>query len=157
MERPLIIGTALCALALGGVSLYARSLPATTYVIDGDTIQQGERIYRLRGIDAPELGQVEGHASRQALANLLMGKSVRCNDEGRDSYGRILAHCWAGGQDIAEYQVITGNAIAYRRYSMEYVQHEAEARNAKRGLWANPFFMEPEKWRRRYSTTKMID
>src|SRR5512143_3038749 len=35
--------------------------------------------------------------------------------------------------------VRAGLALAYRRYSTDYVDEETEARNAKRGLWASEF------------------
>jgi hypothetical protein len=35
--------------------------------------------------------------------------------------------------------VRAGFALAYRRYSNDYVDEENEARNAKRGLWAGEF------------------
>ena len=34
-----------------------------------------------------------------------------------------------------------GLAVAYRRYSTEYIGAEDDARNAKRGLWAGTFQM----------------
>ncbi len=44
--------------------------------------------------------------------------------------------------------VSNGWALAYRRYSMDYVEEEAAAKAAKQGLWAGEF-LEPWLWRRR--------
>lgn len=44
--------------------------------------------------------------------------------------------------------VSNGWALAYRRYSIEYVDDETTAETAERGLWAGEF-IEPWEWRRR--------
>lgn len=48
-----------------------------------------------------------------------------------------------------------GLALGYREYSSDYVDEEAEARQAKRGAWRGAF-VEPWDWRRnpRQSTTR---
>jgi len=43
---------------------------------------------RLAAIDAPEVGQEYGRASREALAAMVFGKTVAVADQGRDQYGR---------------------------------------------------------------------
>ena len=55
--------------------------------------------------------------------------------------------CYYRGIDINAAMVRAGWAVAYKRYSNDYVADEAEARVAKRGLWAGTF-QQPEKWRR---------
>ena len=40
-----------------------------------------------------------------------------------------------------------GYAVAYRRYSMDYVADEEYARENKLGIWVGEF-ESPEKWRR---------
>jgi len=37
--------------------------------------------------------------------------------------------------------------LAYRRYSLDYVDEEADAQAARRGLWAGEF-VKPWEWRR---------
>jgi endonuclease YncB( thermonuclease family) len=37
--------------------------------------------------------------------------------------------------------------LAYRRFSLDYVDEEAEARAARRGIWAGGF-VKPWEWRR---------
>ncbi len=43
--------------------------------------------------------------------------------------------------------VSQGLALAYRRYSLDYVDEEADARAVRRGIWAGEF-MKPWEWRR---------
>ncbi len=43
--------------------------------------------------------------------------------------------------------VSQGWALAYRRYSLDYVDEEADAQAARRGIWAGEF-VRPWEWRR---------
>ncbi|MDQ0503861.1 thermonuclease family protein [Xanthobacter agilis] len=116
--------------------------PAT--VIDGDTLRlDGQRI-RLTGMDAPELAQTCmrdgqswpcGATARFALVELVQRGDVFCAGSGADAYGRMLARCTVDGVDIAEELVRQGLALADGRYGTA----EAEARAARRGLWAGRF------------------
>ena len=60
---------------------------------------------------------------------------------------RPAAKCFAGNIDIGENVVYTGWALAYRKYSMDYVAAEDAARTAGRGLWRRKF-VAPWEWRR---------
>ncbi len=40
-----------------------------------------------------------------------------------------------------------GLALAYRRYSMDHFDEEADAQAARRGIWAGEF-VKPREWRR---------
>jgi endonuclease YncB( thermonuclease family) len=138
---------------------WADEIAGRARVIDGDTIEIAGKRIRLFGIDAPESRQTcgsEGKVSRcgqeatSALSNRLGAEIVVCDDRGRDRYGRIVAVCRLGGSagpDINAWMVREGWAIAYRRYSRDYVAAEGEAEAAKRGLWSGTF-EEPWEWRR---------
>ena len=126
-------------------------------VMDGDTIEiKGQRI-RLFGIDAPEGGQAckraDGSAWRCgrdaafALSDRIAGAVVTCDQRDTDRYGRIVAVCVAGGDDLNGWMVASGWAVAFRRYSRAYVKNEDAARAARRGLWSGSFEM-PWDWRR---------
>jgi endonuclease YncB( thermonuclease family) len=127
-------------------------------IIDGDTIEiSGERI-RLYGIDAPESRQQCrtgsgrdypcGRAATRALTAAIRGSKVNCTPVDHDRYDRDVAICSAGGHDLGDIMVRSGNAIDYRRHSQgRYAAAEREARAAKRGMWAGTFD-EPEVWRR---------
>ena len=127
----------------------------TARVIDGDTLElDGERI-RLHGIDAPEMKQtckrdgltwLCGKEARKALVGWVGGRDVDCEGDTRDRYGRLLAHCSVDGQDIGEWMVSRGLAVAYYRFSYEYERAEHRAKSAKVGLWAGDF-EKPWDWR----------
>jgi endonuclease YncB( thermonuclease family) len=124
-------------------------------VIDGDTIEiHGDRI-RLHGIDAPESSQTCsqrgetwrcGAVAAHALDRLIGERAVRCQETDRDRYGRIVAVCMAGGVDINRWMVANGWAMAYRRYSEDYVSAERQARVHREGIWASEF-TPPWEWR----------
>ena len=126
-------------------------------VTDGDTIRIHEHRIRLHGIDAPESGQTCqdaagrdyrcGQKATLALSEKIGQQSVSCDERDVDRYGRIVAVCFAGGVDLNGWLVQQGWAIAYTRYSRDYVGVEAEARAGRRGLWAGQF-TRPEDWRR---------
>ena len=50
-------------------------------------------------------------------------------------------------EELNKWMVRQGWAIAYRKYSTDYVDDETAAKNEKLGIWASRF-IEPEKWRR---------
>ena len=126
-------------------------------VIDGDTIEiHGQRI-RLHGIDAPESSQLcETPAGEQwrcgqkaalALQEVIGTRSVSCAAQAVDRYGRIVAVCYAANLDLNHWLVSRGLAMAYRRYSLDYVEEEKEARSTERGIWSGRF-VAPWDWRR---------
>jgi endonuclease YncB( thermonuclease family) len=137
----------------------AMPMAGVASVIDGDTIEiHGTRI-RLFGIDAPESGQactIEGRAwpcgrrAAFALADKIRGQSVECRQKDRDRFDRVVAVCRADGEDINGWMVYQGWAVAYRRYSLDYVNQERQAANAKRGMWQGEFDA-PEEWRRNHT------
>jgi hypothetical protein len=74
-----------------------------------------------------------------ALDVLTAGVKVRCQAVERDRHGRIVAKVFApDGADISRRLVSAGWALAYRRYSMDYVDAEDEARKARRGCGGAP-------------------
>ncbi len=48
---------------------------------------------------------------------------------------------------MGAWMVQQGLALAYRRYSVDYVHEEADAQAARRGIWASEF-VKPWEWRR---------
>lgn len=126
--------------------------------IDGDTLAAGADRLRINGIDAPEMAQTCerdgaaypcGRLARDAMAAILGNGAVACEILGADQYGRRIARCRnEAGQDIAAELVRQGWAIAFRRFSLDYVPQEDEARRERRGVWAGRF-EEPDAWRAR--------
>lgn len=126
-------------------------------IIDGDTLDVAGARYRIAWIDAPERSQtctragqlVElGRESTTALDRLIGGAPVTCSASSRDPYGRWVGVCTVDGVDVGAAQVLSGHAIAFRRYSEAYVPHESAAREAGRGLWACDSHTAPADFRR---------
>lgn len=140
---------ALCALVLP-MPAAAQSLSGPAEAIDGDTlVMAGERI-RLFGIDAPERTQTcdrKGAAwacggdARALLAEMVDGRIVECTPRDRDDFGRVVAACRVGVSDLGGIMVREGLAIAFTRYSQDYVEVEARARAFKMALWGSVFQM----------------
>jgi len=63
-----------------------------------------------------------------------------------DRYSRVLAVCYLVREDLGRWIVRQGWALAFRRYSLDYVDTEGEAREAKRGIWQGKF-EPPTDWR----------
>jgi endonuclease YncB( thermonuclease family) len=125
-------------------------------VIDGDTIEiHGQRI-RLFGIDAPEGGQLCvrpngerwrcAQQSSLALADRIGRATVRCEPRDIDRYRRVVAVCFKGAKDLNRWMVANGWAVAYRRYSVDYVADEDTARRKRINMWSGDFEM-PWDWR----------
>ncbi len=137
---------------------HAADLKGKPRIIDGDTIEiAGEKI-RLHGIDAPETKQTCqdanggeyrcGEMATFALAEIIETHWITCKGEARDRYKRRIAVCYAGPYDINAEMVKRGWALAYRRYSEDYVDVEKMARDTRSGIWQGEF-MKPWEWRRR--------
>jgi endonuclease YncB( thermonuclease family) len=126
-------------------------------VIDGDTVLVGGERVRLHGIDAPEHDQTcrraDGRdwacgawATAEARARF-EGRRAVCAARDRDRYGRIVARCEAAGEDMGARLVAAGAALAYRRYSHDYVPTERAAARAGRGIHGSRL-LPPEAHRR---------
>jgi endonuclease YncB( thermonuclease family) len=124
-------------------------------IVDGDTLVVRNVKIRLHGIDAPERKQLCqtgagdylcGQSATRALGKLIESSAVRCVEKDRDRYGRVVAVCHAGPTNLNAALVRQGWALAYRRYSKDFVDAEADAKNNKRGLWAGRFTA-PWDWR----------
>lgn len=134
----------------------AAEIAGVATVIDGDTLEvRGERI-RLHGIDAPESAQSCeaggkawrcGQQASLALADRIGRLPVRCETFQRDRYKRIIAICRQGETNLNRWMVRNGWALAYRRYSTDYVAAENEARQTELGIWQGRF-VPPWDWRR---------
>ena len=105
------LSATLAALLLASAVSAQADVVGTARVIDGDTIVVDGEHVRLRGIDAPETNQTCtaygqqwacGRMAAQWLTEYLRGRQVDCVGHARDRYGRLLAVCYAGGEDINE-------------------------------------------------------
>ena len=117
-------------------------------VIDGDTIHIGSKKYRFSGIDTPEMKQtckkdnqivMCGVIAKNALVKKINKQQVSCKEEEIDRYKRIVAECFVNNESLSKYLVRNGHAVAYRRYSMKFVEDEDYAKQNKLGLWSMSF------------------
>ena len=134
-------------------------------VNDGDTLTlriAGQRPVKVRlaGIDAPEYDQPYGKTARRELAAIVSGQIVRVNTHSHDDYGRIVGTVTLSGQDIEAVLVERGAAWVYRRYNRNprLIDLEAQAKAARRGLWALPEHQRipPWEWRHGVNTEPPI-
>jgi len=126
-------------------------------VTDGDTLTVtvngiNEKV-RLNGIDCPESDQTFGNQATQLTKQLALEKAVTVTDFGRDKYHRMIGEIvLPDGRNLNRELVREGFCWWYRKYAPNdsaLEQLEVEARETKRGLWADPQPVPPWEWRKR--------
>jgi endonuclease YncB( thermonuclease family) len=156
--KPILLLLGLTALIVAGerAAVAQQRLAGRAQVVDGDSLEIGDSRLRLFGIDAPEGRQsctrqqrdwACGDEAARKLRSLVGERAITCTQRDTDEYGRIVAVCRSGNVDLAAEMARSGFALAYRRYSGDYVDEENEARAAVRGIWAGEF-KAPEQYRR---------
>ena len=126
-------------------------------ITDGDTIIILNNKIRLHGIDAPEKNQKCtksrkeyncGVVATEELIKKIGKNAVKClNKKNKDRYNRFIGVCFVEQEDLNKWMVRNGHAIAYRRYSKDYILDEEFAKINKLGMWLGTF-SKPEKWRK---------
>lgn len=148
--------TAAARLLLAGWLLAGCAVPAAAQrvrqVIDGDTITvSGVGVVRLLGVDAPEksggtyrASEPFGDAATRFMRSLVEGQDVRLEYDGDrlDQYKRTLAYVYLADGRLVNVEIIkAGLAETYRRFEYrkkpEFFAAEREAKDARRGMWAN--------------------
>ena len=137
-------------------------------VIDGDSIVIRKESIRLHGIDAPEIRQICkkkdntpymcGVIAKDTLKNFiereslgLTQKKVYCYYSERDRYKRIIGKCYVGKDskfNLNNAMVFAGQAVAYTKYSKDYIEAQNKAKKMDIGIWQGEFIL-PEEWRRK--------
>ena len=151
----------LALLTLSAPAAADKLLPGRVlHVLDGDSlildVGGGQYRVELADIDAPELNQPWGRAARDWLGQALRGRFVvvRSSDVSRDGHirGRLLFKNHDPGATLL-YQGLAwcvpqpdGKAVSESR---EYLDAQADARAARRGLWSDASPVPPWEWRRR--------
>ncbi len=130
------------------------AVAASAIVKDGDTIQLGNTVFRLDGVDAPEFDQlcIDDHAdswtcgieARDQLAKLIGGRPVRCDDLGPDKArkGRRIGACFVEGNAVSLGQQIAraGFAVSAEPAVKVHVKDDAAAaKDGGRGIWKGCF------------------
>jgi endonuclease YncB( thermonuclease family) len=157
-----IAATFMLFLGLDWMSPYAGSVagkePIEVRVFDGDTVQIGNTVYNLVGIDAPELGQMcdaHGHIQRCGLAAayqlrkmLDLGKtSLKCQRlDVKEPGSAALASCALGEEDVSLAMLQGGHAVVKPDAPPNYVAAQAQAKGAELGIWGSKF-VPPAEWR----------
>ena len=126
-------------------------------ITDGDTIKIINKRIRLHGIDAPEDRQICkknskeyscGKIATDVLVEKINENQVRCIVQDKlDRYKRYIGVCFVGNINLNQWMVRNGHAVAYRKYSKNYIKDENYAKKNKLGLWSGDF-INPEKWRK---------
>ena len=137
-------------------------------IIDGDTVHINTKKIRLEGIDAPETKQQCkkpllkisaiigfefnknyscGVIAKKKLTEKIDNSKIKCISSSKDRYKRFLATCYKDKINLNKWMVRNGFAVAYKRYSKDYLRDEEYAKENKLGVWEGSFIM-PEKWRK---------
>lgn len=148
------------------VLLWLSLVPAPTHaeqftgkvvgISDGDTVsvlREGKATkVRLYGVDAPEKAQAFGTQARKFTGDLVFQQMVTVIIRDTDRYGRLVGEViLPDGRNLNQELVRAGMAWWYQQYAPKattLAQLEAEARAAKRGLWADASPTPPWEWRR---------
>jgi len=129
-----------------------------THVSDGDTLwvqplsrHKAVKV-RILGVDAPEICQVWGAQSLNALQSVTMGRYVQVHGSHTDAYGRLLAHIFLQGHDVGAWMVLHGFAwsYAFKSYRGLYDAEQMVAQSTRVGLFGNSSVMEPRFFRRHF-------
>jgi endonuclease YncB( thermonuclease family) len=139
------------------IKIIASEISGFAVVTDGDTIKISNNKIRLHGIDAPEKKQNCtknakeyncGIVATEALINKISKNVVKClTQKNKDRYNRFIGVCFVDQENLNKWMVRNGYAVAYRRYSKDYILDEDSAKKNKLGLWSG-VFLNPEKWRK---------
>jgi len=125
-------------------------------VSDGDTItvlhdRTPEKI-RLHGIDCPEAKQAFGTKAKQFTSKQVFGQVVTIRVKDKDRYGRTVGEVVLSDGRVLNHELVkAGFAWHYVKYARDdktLAALEREAREHKRGLWADPVPVAPWAFRK---------
>ena len=154
--------------------LFSNTVNAEIFIIgyanvsDADTIKISNYKIRLHGIDAPEKKQLcqkpyfnlgifslyEDYLCGEFATNKLKEFIdsefiIECKVKvKKDFFGRHLGTCFKNNTNINQWLVENGYAVAFTKYSKDYIKYEEIAKNNKSGIWSGKFLM-PWEWRKK--------
>ena len=123
-------------------------------VYDGDTFKLTQSDgtvlkIRLANIDAPELAQAYGKASRDFLKSMIDQKNVMVEIQSKDKYQRSVGVIFLNNENINHSIVANGYAWHYLKYSRDFElsKIENDAKMNKKGLWKDEKPLPPWQYR----------
>lgn len=144
-------------------------------VIDGHTLQfnNGEN-FSLAGIYTPSLHHIHPDRSeplaeqaRKILEQLTAGHEVTLQSSANphDRHGRLIGQAYAGKTWLQGEMLRRGMAMVYgpadipRELLSDMLMQEQQARSAKRGIWATPYFsiIAPEQAAEQLNRFKIVE
>ena len=139
-----------CAAEDGGI-VNGGDLPVTdvdvvvTSVADGDSFRAesptGEIEVRLLGINSPELDECHGDAAKEALVDLIDGRTIGLATEPElDQFDRVLARAVVDGNYVNLQMVSNGHSLVVTDGSTDrgtLLEAEEGARTSEVGMWAS--------------------
>lgn len=140
---------------LGSLPSDSDPIIRVTKIVDGDTIVLSSgKTLRYIGIDTPERGDCFFEEAKIANEKLVLGKEVRLEKDvsETDRYKRLLRYVWADTLMVNEELVNSGNAIVSTyppdvAYQNKFLAAQKEARENKRGIWADGVCQESSKFK----------
>lgn len=125
-------------------------------VLEGDTIQVMNSskvlVFRLDGIDAPEIGQPYGTDAHAFTVSLALGKKVHVVTKSAQASGiQVAVVSLASGLNLSHELLKTGLAWWDRMnvpHNDSLWKLEREARTLRRGLWDDADPIPPWEWRK---------
>lgn len=148
--------------------LNGKEISGIPKIVDGDTLHIKNYKIRFESIDAPEIKQKCkkdyfkisyiigftlkknyscGIISKKNLEKKVKNSEIKCILSSKDKYKRYLGTCYKGSLNLNKWMVRNGFAVAYKRYSKQYLNDENFAKVNKLGMWKGTF-LRPEKWRK---------
>lgn len=129
------------------------TLATVARMIDGDSLEltivgdpdiAGDRVEtRLIGINAPEFLDCQGPAAKEALDEVLAGRTMTLEHYGFDRFGRLLAELFVDGESVNQALVRAGWALALHGDEKDWTAEMAEAAEDGLGMWDAPDLCEP--------------
>ena len=127
------------------------------FITDGDGLKVDGHVIRMAGLDAPEHDQPargpngqwfnHGRQVKSELVRKIGGRNVEVVTHGRDRHGRVLGTVFCDGEDINQWLVLRGFAVA--AYGRQYRSAERWSRKKGLGMWGLNHSHDPRAWRRR--------
>ena len=121
--------------------LFAQTKATVIRIVDADTYQvlSNAQVFtvRLANVDAPELKQHFGVEAKQFVSELIYGKQVLIEVQGKDRYNRTIASITINGKALDSILISNGWAWHYAEYNHEkkLATYQNEAIKFKLGLW----------------------